>query len=128
MASGIVDDVTEPAAPAAVLTPEQIQYAKDVIAGRVTPPPLECPEAIEDLREQFPDRFHQILPSAIQSQVDYNAIRLLGQGKLVAYATMPEGYAAVLVVGTDAVFELLDALTHEERTKACVTHTADVWW
>lgn len=126
MSSGIVDEAVEAAAPAA-LTPAQIAYAKAVIAGRLTPAPLECPEVVEDMRVRFKDMNPPPTAAAVRYQVDRAAIHKLGSGELVAYTELPDGYAAVLVVGTDAVLEFLQQLEPLERPKVGITATVDVW-
>ena len=126
MSSGIVDEAVEAAAPAA-LTPAQIAYAKAVIAGRITPAPLECPAVVEDMRVRFKDMVPQPTAEAVRYQVDHAAIHKLGAGELVAYTELPDGYAAVLVVGTDAAMGLARTLTPEERSKTVITDTLDMW-
>lgn len=126
MSSGIVDEAVEAAAPAA-LTSEQIAYAKAVIAGRITPAPLECPAVVEDMRVRFKDMVPQPTAEAVRYQVDHAAIHKLGAGELVAYTELPDGYAAVLVVGTDAAMGLARTLTPEERSKTVITDTLDMW-
>ena len=124
MSSGIIDEIAEAAAPAA-LTPEQIAYAKAVIAGRVTPAPLECPAVVEDMRVRFKDMVPPPTAAAVRYQVDHAAIHKLGAGELVAYTELPEGYLAVLVVGSDEALALLRELTPEERSKMVITDTLD---
>ncbi len=126
MSSGIVEEAVEAAAPAAI-TPEQIAYAKDVIAGRVTPAPLECPEVVEDMRVRFKDMVPPPTAEAVRYQVDHAAIHKIGGGELVAYTELPEGYCAVLVVGNEAVLQFLRSLEPFERPKVVITDTVDAW-
>ncbi len=98
--------------------------ARDIMAGRVPPPPLPIPDwVIPRLEKEFAGYDPPPTPEAIRFITDRVSLEQRYKGEPVAVFRMPDGFQAVLACGEVEILALLYELTHEEGAQVVVTDT-----
>jgi hypothetical protein len=101
-----------------------IARAKEIIAGRLQPPPFVAPKLLLDhFEREFRDKNPPPMREALDAIIDRHCIDTIYSGKLVAYTTMKSGRLTVLATGLDDIEKLFKALVGKERLEVVVTDT-----
>jgi hypothetical protein len=100
-----------------------LRRARDVIAGRVQPPPLvPSPEVEQFLRRSLADCATPT-PAALRYLTDWLCLESQFGGEPVACFTTPAGFMVVLACGEREIKALHRGLPVEERVKVVITDT-----
>ena len=98
--------------------------ARDILAGRIVPPPIKPPPGLlESLDREFGWRVPPPTPEAIRFLCDEAGLDYKYRGEIVAVCKSADGGQAVLAVGEHELRTLLDGLTDDERSRVCTVVT-----
>lgn len=101
-----------------------LAHARDVIAGRVQPPPLPVPPEVERfLQHEFGPGGMEVTPAALRRITERLCLEAIYRGQPVVCVTTPAGTVAVVATGETEIFALLKGLSGEERSKVMFTDT-----
>ena len=110
------------------LTPEAkaalVARAKDVIAGRIPPPPIIAPLAVEEfMQREYANYDPPPTAAALRDIREDLSLQAIYAGVPVACFTMPGGFLAVLGVGEQEIWAILKGLSDQEQSKVVVMPT-----
>lgn len=108
-----------------------VAYAKDVIAGRVVPPPMVLDARRTALLDaalaEAAGPYPPATPEAVRWATDWECLYAQYPNEVFLYFNTAGGYMTVLAAGEEDVLAVLAGLTPEEDCQAIMDTTCGPW-